>query len=249
MAGMVTGWSNPLLTMSPSFRVDPLAREKLDQANVLLLAVRWPPALTWMAELAYGPELVKLAPVTFIVPFTVNPKAGLLVWAAATVAPDVMLSVAPVATVYRPVVGLSTYRWPTVVTVPRGARVAVCPAVRVPGWISTSWKRRLLARRVALMAGMVIGWSNPLLKISPLNRMAPLARERPDQAKVLLLAVRWPPAPTWMSELAYEPERVKVAPVTFMVPLTASPNAGVLVAAAAITVPAVTFRVAPARTV
>src|SRR5439155_654974 len=112
----------------------------LDQANVLPVASRCPFVPTWRDELAYDPERVNVAPVTFIVPFTANPKSGLLVSAAATVAPAVTFRVAPGATVNRPVAGLTTYRWLAVVAVPSGARVAVWPAVRVPGWISTSWK-------------------------------------------------------------------------------------------------------------
>src|SRR5436305_496015 len=156
MAGMVIGWSNPLLTMSPVNRIAPLARGRLDQPKVLLLAVRWPPAPTWMAELAYTPDRVKVAPVAFIVPLAVSPKAGLFVAAAATTVPAVTFSVAPAGTGQRPGAGGNTYRWLAGATVPRGGGVAVCPAPRVPGWRMTPLNRRLLANRVASMAGMVI---------------------------------------------------------------------------------------------
>src|SRR5438270_326325 len=88
----------------------------------------------------------------------------------------------------------------------------------------TSLKRRLLARSGASMTGTEIGWSKPLPVRSPALRTLPLARVRLDQAKVQLLAVRCPPAPTWRAELPQLAAREKVAPVAFMAPLTTMPN-------------------------
>src|SRR4051812_8423982 len=118
---MVIVWSKAFPAMSPLFSVAPLARERPDQANVLLLAVRCPPAPTWMAELLYGPPWTKVAPATFIVPLTVIPKSGVLVSTAATTAPAVTFRVAPGWTTNRPVAAVNTYRWLAVVAVPSGA--------------------------------------------------------------------------------------------------------------------------------
>src|SRR5438876_338433 len=111
MSGIVMVWSNPLLKTSPLNRIDPLASDRPDQAKVLLLAVRCPPAPTWMSELPQVLVWVKLAPVALRVPLMVRPKLGLPVSTARILVPAVMLTVAPALTVNSPVAALNTYRW------------------------------------------------------------------------------------------------------------------------------------------
>src|SRR6478735_3356576 len=75
-----------------------------------------------------------------------------------------------------------------------------------------------------------------------------LARDNPDQAKVLPVAIKCPPALTWRAELPQLPVWENVAPWTFRVPATESPNVVLPVSVAARTAPVPTFTFAPADT-
>src|SRR3954468_18209903 len=90
---------------------------------------------------------------------------------------------------------------------------------------------------IALKSSRATSMVAPLLMVSLFARVEysisaadPAFKLKFDQANDEVVAVRWPPAFTWRVELAYDPATVKVAPETFIVPLTAIPKVGVLVA-------------------
>ena len=70
MTGAVRVVLKTLPVMSPLLSTLPAARETLSIAKVLPLAVRWPPAATWIAALSLltVPLRVKVELVTAIVP-------------------------------------------------------------------------------------------------------------------------------------------------------------------------------------
>src|SRR5262249_43194236 len=89
---------SPLLRTLPAASFRPVVQPKVQP-----LAIRWPPAPTWRAELLQEPVRVKVAPVAFMSPLTTTPYVPTLRSSEpTTTAPLVTFRAAPAWTVRVP---------------------------------------------------------------------------------------------------------------------------------------------------